>query len=62
MIVFVRFRNKTERANMTTNVGLELLGTWRRAPLSITASYTYVRCCSRPVLWTAAGPSMRGHW
>jgi iron complex outermembrane receptor protein len=27
----------------TTNVGLELLGTWRRAPLSVTASYTYVR-------------------
>ena len=27
----------------TTNVGLELLGTWRRAPFSITASYTYVR-------------------
>ena len=27
----------------TTNLGLELLGTWRRAPFSITASYTYVR-------------------
>ena len=27
----------------TTNVGLELLGTWRRAPFSVTASYTYVR-------------------
>jgi iron complex outermembrane receptor protein len=26
----------------TTNVGLELLGTWRRAPFSVTASYTYV--------------------
>ena len=30
-------------ADPTTNVGLELLGTWRRAPFSITASYTYVR-------------------
>jgi outer membrane receptor for ferrienterochelin and colicins len=30
-------------ANPTTNVGLELLGTWRRAPFSVTASYTYVR-------------------
>ena len=27
----------------TTNVGLELLGTWRRPPFSVTASYTYVR-------------------
>ncbi|HVQ16143.1 MAG TPA: TonB-dependent receptor, partial [Vicinamibacterales bacterium] len=27
----------------TTNAGLELLGTWRRAPFSVTASYTYVR-------------------
>jgi iron complex outermembrane receptor protein len=27
----------------TTNTGLELLGTLRRAPLAITASYTYVR-------------------
>jgi outer membrane receptor for ferrienterochelin and colicins len=27
----------------TTNVGLELLGTWRRAPFSVTATYTYVR-------------------
>jgi iron complex outermembrane receptor protein len=27
----------------TTNVGLELLGTWRRAPFSVTASYTYVQ-------------------
>jgi outer membrane receptor for ferrienterochelin and colicins len=27
----------------TTNVGLELLGTWRRAPFSVTGSYTYVR-------------------
>ena len=27
----------------TTNVGLELLGTWRRAPFSVTTSYTYVR-------------------
>jgi iron complex outermembrane receptor protein len=27
----------------TTNLGLELLGTWRRAPFSVTASYTYVR-------------------
>lgn len=27
----------------TTNVGLELLGTWRREPFSVTATYTYVR-------------------
>jgi iron complex outermembrane receptor protein len=27
----------------TTNAGLELLGTWRRAPFSVTATYTYVR-------------------
>ena len=27
----------------TTNIGLELLGTWRRAPFSVTASYTYVQ-------------------
>jgi len=27
----------------TTNVGLELLGTWRRAPFSVTATYTYVQ-------------------
>ncbi len=27
----------------TTNRGVELLGTWRRAPFSATASYTYVR-------------------
>jgi iron complex outermembrane receptor protein len=27
----------------TTNVGLELLGTLRRAPVSVTATYTYVR-------------------
>lgn len=30
-------------AEPTTNVGLEILGTWRRAPLSLTATYTYVR-------------------
>ena len=33
-------RNLTEP---TTNVGLELLGTLRRSPLAITASYTYVQ-------------------
>ena len=27
----------------TTNVGLELRGTWRRDPFSVTATYTYVR-------------------
>ena len=27
----------------TSNVGLELLGTWRSEPFSVTASYTYVR-------------------
>jgi len=27
----------------TTNVGLELLGTWRRKPFSVTGTYTYVR-------------------
>ena len=27
----------------TTNIGLELLGTWRRATFSVTANYTYVR-------------------
>ena len=30
-------------AEATTNVGVELLGVLRRAPLAITASYTYVR-------------------
>jgi outer membrane receptor for ferrienterochelin and colicins len=30
-------------ADATTNVGLELLGTFRRAPFSVTATYTYVR-------------------
>ncbi len=30
-------------ADPTTNVGLELLGTLRRAPFSVTATYTYVR-------------------
>ncbi|MEO8027108.1 MAG: TonB-dependent receptor [Bryobacteraceae bacterium] len=29
--------------NQTTNRGVELLGTWRKAPFSATASYTYVR-------------------
>jgi iron complex outermembrane receptor protein len=27
----------------TTNIGVELLGTWRKAPLAATASYTYIR-------------------
>jgi iron complex outermembrane receptor protein len=27
----------------TTNVGAELLATWRKAPFSVTGSYTYVR-------------------
>ena len=27
----------------TNNAGVELLGTWRRAPFSITGTYTYVR-------------------
>jgi len=27
----------------TTNVGLELLGTWRRKPFSVTGTYTYVQ-------------------
>ena len=31
----------------TTNVGLELLATYRRAPLALTASYTYVRARER---------------
>ncbi len=30
-------------AHPTTNTGLELLGTFRQAPLALTASYTYVR-------------------
>lgn len=30
-------------AGQTTNRGVELLGTWRKAPFSVTASYTYVR-------------------
>jgi outer membrane receptor for ferrienterochelin and colicins len=30
-------------ADPTTNVGLELLGTLRKAPFSVTATYTYVR-------------------
>lgn len=29
--------------DQTTNRGVELLGTWRKAPFSATASYTYVR-------------------
>jgi outer membrane receptor for ferrienterochelin and colicins len=33
-------RNLTEQ---TTNRGVELLGTWRKAPFAATASYTYVR-------------------
>ena len=31
----------------TTNVGLELLGLYRRAPIALTASYTYVRARER---------------
>lgn len=27
----------------TTNVGVELLGTWRKAPIAVTASYAYLR-------------------
>src|SRR5581483_2353700 len=30
-------------AEQTTNRGVELLGTWRKAPFAATASYTYVR-------------------
>jgi outer membrane receptor for ferrienterochelin and colicins len=33
-------RNATEPS---TNVGLELLGTWRRAPFALTGTYAYVR-------------------
>jgi outer membrane receptor for ferrienterochelin and colicins len=33
----------TTLRNPTTNVGLELLGTLRREPFSVTATYTYVR-------------------
>ena len=33
----------TNSAEPTNNVGLELLGTWRKAPFSATATYTYVR-------------------
>jgi outer membrane receptor for ferrienterochelin and colicins len=33
----------TNLAKPTTNTGMELLGTWRKAPFSATASYTYVR-------------------
>ena len=31
-----------------TNTGVELLGTWRRAPFSATATYTFVRALERP--------------
>jgi outer membrane receptor for ferrienterochelin and colicins len=31
----------------TTNLGLELLGTWRKAPFAATTSYTYVRSRER---------------
>jgi len=31
-----------------TNTGVELLGTWRRAPFSVTATYAYVRAFERP--------------
>jgi outer membrane receptor protein involved in Fe transport len=30
-------------SEQTTNRGLEVLGTWRKAPFAATASYTYVR-------------------
>ncbi|MEO8098516.1 MAG: TonB-dependent receptor [Acidobacteriota bacterium] len=33
----------TNLSEQTTNRGVELLGTWRKAPFSATASYTYVR-------------------
>lgn len=33
----------TNLPESSTNRGLEFLGTWRKAPLSVTASYTYVR-------------------
>jgi iron complex outermembrane receptor protein len=38
-------RNLAEPA---TNTGVELLGTWRRAPFSATATYTFVRAVERP--------------
>jgi outer membrane receptor for ferrienterochelin and colicins len=31
----------------TTNAGVELLGTWKRSPFSMTATYTYVRALDR---------------
>jgi outer membrane receptor for ferrienterochelin and colicins len=31
----------------TTNNGIELLGTWRRAPFAVTATYAYVRALER---------------
>lgn len=33
----------------TNNLGLELLGTWRKAPFAATASYTYVRSRERDI-------------
>jgi len=42
----VRTSGRYELINLpepTDNLGLELLGTWRKAPFSATASYTYVR-------------------
>ena len=38
-------RNLVEPA---TNTGMELIGTWRRAPFSLTGTYAYVRALERP--------------
>ena len=37
----------TNLTDPTTNSGVELLGTWRQSPFSLTASYTYVRSRER---------------
>jgi len=44
--IFVDRSDQYEIVNLqepTNNIGVELLGTWRKAPFSATASYTYVR-------------------
>jgi outer membrane receptor for ferrienterochelin and colicins len=43
--IYVERASRYEITNLpepSTNRGVELLGTWRKAPLSVTASYTYV--------------------
>ena len=45
----------------TRNTGVELLGTWRRAPFSATASYAYVDARYRPDVATVSVPLTPRH-